>query len=96
MTIAKQQSLDEAKVAACLDSHATAAQIDKNIQIGHALQVQQTPTFFVNGRMETGALPFERLAALVDFELNRPKEFGTGEAAGEKCCEVSIPKVGGK
>ncbi len=96
MAIAKQQSLDAAKVGACLDSHATAAQIDKDIQIGRALQVQQTPTFFVNGRTETGALPFDRLTALIDFELNRPKEFAAQDQAAEKCCEVSIPKVGGK
>jgi protein-disulfide isomerase len=97
MTIAKQQSVDESKVAACLDSHAPAAQIDKDIQIGRAVQVQQTPTFFVNGRTETGALPYDRLAALIEFELNRPKEFSTSSAAStEKCCEVNIPKVGGK
>jgi protein-disulfide isomerase len=95
MTIAKQQSIDETKLAACLDSHAPAAQIDKSIQLGRTLQVQQTPTFFVNGREETGALPWDRLAALIDFELNRPKEFSPS-ADTEKCCEVSIPKVGGK
>ena len=95
MQLAKQQSLDEAKLAACLDTHAPAAQIDKTIQLGHLLQVQQTPTFFVNGRTETGALPFDRLASLIDFELNRPKEFSTPVTA-EKCCEVTIPKVGGK
>jgi protein-disulfide isomerase len=92
MDIAKQQSLDESKVAACLDTHAPAARIDKNIQLGHLLQVGQTPTFFVNGRPETGALAWDRLSALIDFELNRPKEFATPE----KCCEVDIPKVGGK
>lgn len=96
MTLAKQQSLDESKIGACLDSHAMAAQIDKNIQSGRALEVQQTPTFFVNGRMETGALPYDRLAALIDFELNRPKEYAQQEAGAEKCCEVSIPKVGEK
>jgi protein-disulfide isomerase len=95
MDIAKQQLIDPAKIASCLDTHAPAAEIDKSIQNGRALQVQQTPTFFVNGRIETGALPWDRLAALIDFELNRPKEF-SATAADEKCCEVTIPKVGGK
>jgi protein-disulfide isomerase len=95
MDIAKQQSLDPAKVAACLDTHAPAAQIDKSIDIGRLLQVQQTPTFYVNGRSETGALPWDRLSNLIEFELNRPKEFSVS-AAEEKCCEVTIPKVGGK
>ncbi len=57
MAIAKQQSLDKAKLSTCLDTHATAANIDKSIELGHVLEVQQTPTFFVNGRTETGALP---------------------------------------
>jgi protein-disulfide isomerase len=96
--LAKQQSLDAAKLAACLDTHAPAAQIDKSIQLGRLLQVQQTPTFFVNGREETGALPWERLSALIDFEFSRPKEFASTATTttAEKCCEVTIPKVGGK
>ena len=28
---------------------------------------------------ETGALPWDRLSALIDFELNRPKEFATSQ-----------------
>jgi protein-disulfide isomerase len=94
LAIAKQQSLDEAKVASCLDNHSSAAEIDKSIALARELQVQQTPTFFVNGRTETGALPWDRLSSLLDFELNRPKEFAA--PAAEKCCEVVIPKVGQK
>lgn len=94
LAIAKQQSLDEAKVATCLDIHAAKPEIDKSIALARELQVQQTPTFFVNGRVETGALPWDRLSALLDFELQRPKEFAG--STGEKCCEVVIPKVGQK
>lgn len=95
MEVAKAQSLDLAKLATCLDTHASAAAIDKSVQVARLLQVQQTPTFFVNGRIETGALPWDRLAALIDFELSRPKVFSP-PVAEEKCCEISIPKVGGK
>jgi protein-disulfide isomerase len=94
MLIASEQKLDNAKVTGCLDSHAPAAAIDKSIQVGRLLQVQQTPSFYVNGRSETGALPWDKLSALIDFELSRPKEFST--PAAEKCCEVVLPKVGGK
>jgi protein-disulfide isomerase len=94
MLIAKEQMLDQTKVAACLDTHSPGAEIDKSIELARQLQVQQTPTFFVNGRTETGALPWDRLSALIDFELNRPKEFSA--PAGEKCCEVVIPKIGQK
>ena len=92
LAVAKDQKLDESKVASCLDSHAPAVEIDKSVQLARLLQVQQTPTFFVNGRMETGALPWDRLDPLIEFELSRPKEFSA--AAGETCCEVTIPKVG--
>jgi protein-disulfide isomerase len=95
MDFSKAQSLDPAQLAACLDSHAPAAAIDQSIQLGRLLQVQQTPTFFVNGRPETGALPWDRLSSLIDFELNHPKEFSPA-ASDEKCCEITIPKVGGK
>jgi protein-disulfide isomerase len=94
MAIAKEQKLDEAKVASCLDNHSAAAAVDKSIELARSLQVQQTPTFFVNGRVETGALPWDRLSSLIDFELNRPKELAPAET--EKCCEVVIPKVGQK
>jgi protein-disulfide isomerase len=94
MSIGKEQKLDETKLASCLDSHAPAGEIDKSIALGRMLQVEQTPTFFVNGRFEAGAMPWERLDPLIDFELNRPKEFIAQPA--DKCCEVVIPKVGGK
>jgi len=96
IAIAKQRSVDESKLATCLDTHAPAAQIEQDLHTGRLLQIQQTPTFFVNGRTETGALPWDRLAALIDFELNRPKEFSASATSAEKCCEVTIPKVGGK
>ena len=94
MLIAGQQQLDNAKVANCLDNHAPAPEIEKSIQLARLLQVQSTPTFYVNGRPESGNLPWDKLSPLIDFELTRPKEFSLPVA--EKCCEVVIPKVGGK
>jgi len=94
LAFAKEQKLDEAKIASCLDSHSTSAEIDKSIELARSLHVQQTPTFFVNGRLESGAIPWDKLSGLIDFELNRPKEFSP--ASAEKCCEVVIPKVGQK
>ncbi len=95
MDLAQQLSLDQTKVGACLDAHTHAAEIDKSVELGRVLEIHQTPTFFVNGRTESGALDWTRIAALIDFELNRPKQFAS-QANDEKCCEVAIPKVGGK
>jgi protein-disulfide isomerase len=72
LEFAKTQSLDAAKVSACLDSHATAEEVKKGLKAGTGLGIQQTPTFFINGRMVSGALPWNNLDAIVQLELNRP------------------------
>ena len=77
MNIAAEQHLDEAKVAACIDSHSTAAQIDESLKAGERLQIQQTPTFFINGRMINGAIPWSTLDAIIQLELNRTKKISS-------------------
>jgi protein-disulfide isomerase len=91
---AKQQNLDVQQLASCLANHASAQEIDRNQQIGAALQISQTPTIFVNGRTVSGAVPWQTLDNIIKMELNRPKEIAAGSA--EKCCEISIPTVAKK
>lgn len=57
----------------CLDSDAYAEKIDQDLAEGHELGVQGTPTFFVNGRMLSGAQPFFRFAQMIDEELEIKK-----------------------
>jgi protein-disulfide isomerase len=85
------QKLDTAKLSSCIDSHVTAAAINETSEAGRRLQVQQTPTFFVNGRMITGAVPWTSLDAIIQLELNRPKDIPAPSTA--KCCEVSVPTI---
>jgi protein-disulfide isomerase len=42
------------------------------LKAARALQVDLTPTLFINGRMQTGALPWERLDAMIQRDLNSP------------------------
>jgi protein-disulfide isomerase len=70
--IAKTQQLDEPRAAACIDTHATSAAVDESLKAARALQVDLTPTLFINGRMQTGALPWERLDAMIQRDLNSP------------------------
>jgi protein-disulfide isomerase len=77
LEFAKTKSLDVAKIGSCMASHATASEVEKNQSAGQALQVQQTPTLFVNGRMLSGAVPWTTLDAVFKLELNRPKEMGS-------------------
>lgn len=91
LNLAKEQGIDTGKVAACIDSHATAGMVNADIEKGRELQVQQTPTSFVNGRTVGGALPWKSIDGLIQLELNRPKDIPGSPA--EKCCAVPVPSI---
>ena len=55
----------------CLDSNAHDALIDASVGLGMRLGVSGTPTFFVNGRAVTGAVPFPLLERMFSEELRR-------------------------
>jgi protein-disulfide isomerase len=94
LTMAKQQSLDVPQVSSCMANHATAQEVNQNQQIGAELQISQTPTTFVNGRMLSGAVRWQALDNVIQMEVNHSKEVVAGSA--EKCCESSIPSFGKK
>jgi protein-disulfide isomerase len=64
--------LDAMKVAACADSPETAARIKKSTDLGASLEVNETPTVFVNGRRvrAIGDIPYDKLKELVQFEID--------------------------
>ena len=64
--------LDAMKVAACADSPQTAARIKKSMDLGASLEVNETPTVFMNGRRVRGIadIPYEKLKELVQFEID--------------------------
>jgi protein-disulfide isomerase len=64
--------LDAMKVSTCADSPETAARIKKSADLGAALEVNETPTVFVNGRRVRGVgdFPYEKLKELVQFEID--------------------------
>lgn len=57
----------------CLDSKQYAEVIDRDLAEARELGVQGTPTFFVNGRLLSGAQPFSRFSQLIDEELKSKK-----------------------
>jgi len=61
--------LDGAKFSECLAQKPHAAAIDKDIEDGQKVGVSGTPAFFINGRMLSGAQPFEKFKELIDEEL---------------------------
>jgi protein-disulfide isomerase len=64
--------LDAMKVSACADSPETAARIKKSMDLGTSLEVNETPTVFMNGRRVRGVadIPYEKLKELVQFEID--------------------------
>lgn len=70
---AAELGLDTAKFDACVDTHKYQAQIDADVKEADEAGVNATPTFFINGRMVSGALPFESFKRIIDDELSLQK-----------------------
>jgi protein-disulfide isomerase len=70
--LATANGLDAAKVSACADSPETAARIKKSMDLGASLEVNETPSVFINGRRVRGIadIPYEKLKELVQFEID--------------------------
>ena len=68
---AADTGLDASKFAGCLDSARFAERVQGGISAGSSLGVGSTPSLFINGRMLSGAQPYETFAAIIDEELER-------------------------
>jgi protein-disulfide isomerase len=66
---AAQLGLDTTQFNACVDSHKYTAEIDTDIHAGDEAGVSGTPAFYINGRMLSGAQPFEAFKRIIDEEL---------------------------
>jgi protein-disulfide isomerase len=70
---AAELGLDAAKFNACFDSRRYKANVDKDIREADQAGANGTPTFFINGRMLSGAQPFEEFKRVIDQELQFKK-----------------------
>jgi len=68
--LAKDVGLDEKKFDECLQKKPHSANIDKDMADGQDAGVSGTPAFFINGRMISGAQPFEKFKEIIDDELS--------------------------
>ena len=70
--IAKTVGLNPSALATCVAQPATRALIDNSRMLGEALDVNQVPTVFVNGRrvLSIATIPYEDLKQLVQFEID--------------------------
>jgi len=70
---AERLELDTEQFNQCLDSGKYADEVQQDMQAGQRAGVTGTPAMFVNGRLVSGAVPFEQIAQVIDSELARAK-----------------------
>ncbi len=56
----------------CLDSEESVLPIQKDLKDADRYGVSGTPTFFINGRLLSGAQSYEKFARIIDEELDAP------------------------
>ena len=71
---AKEIGLDVKSFTESLDKMKHAARIEKDKKLALDLDLYNTPTFFINGRMVIGDRPYEYLKKIVDEELKNAKQ----------------------
>jgi protein-disulfide isomerase len=61
-------------IAACAAKPETETRVQNSVALGTSLDVNSTPTIFINGRkVSAGGIPYEVLQKLVDFAAKQPK-----------------------
>jgi len=88
---ATESKLDGIELGRCVETKGSDADVNREIAVARSLQVSATPTIYLNGRKLEGGIPWPTLEQLINIELDRQTK---AAAADEKCCEISIPKVG--
>ena len=70
---AAELGLDAGRFNACVDERKYRAQVDDDMKAGEEAGVNGTPAFFINGRILSGAQPYEAFQRLIDDELGLSK-----------------------
>jgi protein-disulfide isomerase len=83
-----RKDIDALKFGQCLDTKVTAAEVDKSAAMGRDLQVNSTPTLFINGRRIAQAIDWPSLKSIIDYEIEYQK---TAKDAGDDCgCSLDL------
>ena len=86
------KGIDADQLSKCIDSGATEPEVAKTRAEGKGLDINSTPTMFVNGRRMVGTLQWADLKRVIDYEIEYQK---TAKNAGEDCgCSVQLPTPG--
>ena len=86
------KGIDTGQLGSCMDTKATEEEVQATRDLGHSLGVNSTPTLFINGRRMSGAIQWQDLKRVIDFEIDYQK---TAKNAGEDCgCSVQLAMPG--
>lgn len=69
-SLASKVNLDQSKFDLCLDSGSKASLVKADLDDGTKVGVNGTPAFFINGRLISGAVPFDQFKTIIDEELS--------------------------
>ncbi len=67
---AKELTLNVDEFKKCQEDSTVKAALESDMKAAETLGVNSTPTFFVNGRKVSGALPFDQFKSMIDQELS--------------------------
>ena len=88
----EEKTIDALQLTSCMDNRATEADVDKDIAEGRALNLDSTPTLFINGRRLASAAEWPTLQAIIDYEIDYQR---TAKNAGEDCgCSIKLDLPG--
>jgi protein-disulfide isomerase len=71
--IADKAGLKGSEVAACASKPETTARVEQSVALGKKLEVNSTPTLFINGRKIPGGIDYDNLKKLTDFAAKQGK-----------------------
>ncbi len=67
---AKEVGANVEKFKECVNSKKYAQAVQGDMAYGEKLGLKSTPTFFINGRLVSGALPLDKFSEIIDEELS--------------------------
>ncbi len=86
---AETSGADLLQLNRCLDSKMMEGEVMLSVELARSLQLNSTPTLFINGRRIAAQIGWEQLRSIIDSEIEYQK---TAKNAGDTaCCEVSLP-----
>ncbi len=82
------KDIDGMKLSACMTSKETEPIVEADVKLGQSLEVNATPTLFVNGRRIDRTIDWPNLKSIIDYEIEYQK---TAHDAGDDCgCDLKL------